>query len=495
MKKHGRVSGDSFIELLRPLGIISAFCVSAIWAVGIYGAYDIGLVGALLSVLIFCAGYGVMALWARIRHIVREQDNGGYEASGRHFKLGSALLPIIVGGLISLWVRSLAARLEYLYAINTVGASYDPDSILPYFVMALFLFFWIYGTVLWFIPTERLFSQRFAMISVIATFMGFAYSLMIGGSNTLTGVCFICYILTTAVGLNQRSLTRSYRGTVMMLVSTRARLYNIRLVCIFGAAVLILALAGWVVVVGVITLVRALLFIFVNAEVSSGTTNGLDAPSSTDSGSLFSMYVFGAHEAKDSVNYYLFCMFAIMAISALIMFIFRRKGEMRRLIETIKTLIHRFIDFIFSPISANMNYFIANMQRESDENCTFDDDEERLISDPKIGNAKRYERARRTKRDFLAGLKAERTEADRLCYAYAVYVSQMREVPQLIKRSDTARELYRKVHRKRIGGDVDMSDVTYAFERAKYSGDIDSAEARAATEKLCRVVLRNIGNE
>lgn len=494
MKKRDRVSGASFTELLRPLGIISAFCVSAIWAVGIYGAYGAGTLGLFLSAVVFCAGYASMALWARLRHISRESDGGGYEASENHFSLAAAALPILLGGAISLLVRNIAARLEYLYAMNTIGASYDPDSILPYFVMVLFLFFWIFGTVLWSTPTERLFSQRFAMISVAVTFVGFAYSLMIGGSNTLTGICFMCYILTTAVGLNQTSLTRSYRGTVMALVSTRARLYNIRLVLIFCAAVLLLSLAGDIAVVGVVTLVRALLFIYVNAEVSSGTTNGLDVPSSTDSGSLFSMYVFGAHEAKDSVNYYLFCVFAVVAIASLVMFIFRRKGEMRRFIDAAKALILKIIDFIFSPISASMTYFRANLRRETDENCTFEDDEERLVSDPKIGDTRKYERARRTKRDFLAGLKAERTEADRLCYAYAVYVSQMREIPQLIKRSDTARELGRKVHRKRIGGDTDMTDVIYAFERAKYSGDIDPAEARAATEKLCRAVIRNVGD-
>lgn len=496
MKKRDRISEASFIERLRPLGVLSLFFVASVWTVGIYVAYGVGFLGWLTGAAVFGVGYGVMALWARITHRTREEDgDSGYESGGRHFSLGAAAVPLALAVVAGLFVRSFAARMEYLYAMNTVGAYYDPDSVLPYFVMALFLFLWIFGTVLWFIPTERLFSHRTATISVAVAFIGFCYSYMVGEGSAAAGLCFIGYIFTTAVGLNQRSLTRSYRGTVMALVSTRARLYNIRLVCIFCAAVLLMSFAGWVVVVGIGTIARATLYIMVHAEVSSGGTDGLDPPSATDGASLFNMYVFGAHEADDTANYYAFCIFAVIAVLALIVFVFRRARDVRRLIEAVKALCLRLIDFIFSPITANLPFFVANMRRESDDNCTFEDDEERLTSDPKIGHGKKYERARRTKRDFLAGLKAERTEADRLCYAYAVYVSQMREIPQLIKRSDTARELSKKVRHSRAGGDADMIDVTHAFERAKYSGDIDPAEARAATDKLCRVVLRNIGEE
>ena len=176
---------------------------------------------------------------------------------------------------------------------------------------------------------------------------------------------------------------------------------------------------------------------------------------------------------------------------ALIIFLLRRQTEIKRLIGAVRRLLLRLIDFIFAPISGSMVYFMSNMRRE-EEDASFIDEEERLRSDPAIGMGRRAERQRMNWRDFMSGLNAQDGDAARLCYAYSVFASQVRAIPQFAKMSDTARELRGRISRRRMYSDCEMADITAAFERAKYSGDVDSAEAREATEKLCRIIRRNM---
>lgn len=489
--KRKKDPGGGYAAFYRFLSVSAMFFVVSVGTTGLYHELGIEAAGLLINLALIGTGYGLMSLFARITRFRRRSDSRGYESDGGYFSPKHAAAPIAVIFLIGLVIRAATAHLEYEYAMSTPGVAYDPDSLLSLTVMIFCVAMMTGGTVLWFVPYERLVSQRTAVISFAVMFICFAFWGSAGGAGAMAGICLIGYVLSASLALNQNSLMRSYRGTVMAFISPRARRYNMRLALVFCAAVLLLSLGGWVIAVGLSTIVKAILYVVVNSKTAPSDGDELGVPDAVDRGMLFNMYVFGAKKADDSVNYRIFIFFSVISVLGLIIFLLRRQTEIKRLIDAVKRAVLRLIDFIFAPISDSMVYFRSNMRRE-DTDASFTDEEERLVSDPRIGEARRTERRRSGWRDFMAGLRAEETDAARLCYAYAVFASQLRAVPQFAKKSDTARELRGRISRRRLYTDDDIAAITSAFERAKYSGDIDPAEARAATEKLCRIIRRNM---
>lgn len=489
--KRKKDPGGGYAAFYRALSLAAVYFAVSVCTSGIYHAYGAEVPGLLANLVLLGAGYAAMSLTARLMRLKRKSDSRGYESDGGYFSARYAVLPVALAVVIGFVVRALAAKAEYLYAMNTPGVAYDPDSLLPITVMLFCTAMMTGGIMLWFVPYERLVSQRTVVICITALFIGFAFWTYGGSGCAVSGLCLIGFCISEALSLNQNSLTRTYRGTVMAFISPRARRYNMRLALAFCAFVLILSLGGWVITVGLATIAKAILYLIVNSKTAPGDDLIPDGSDPVDRGMLFNMYVFGAKEADDSVNYRIFVVFSVVSVLALIVFLARRQADMRRLIEAVKRGILSFIDFIFSPISDSMTYFKSNLRRE-DDNASFTDEEEKLISDPKIGEERNIARRRSGWRDFSAGLRAQKDDRARLCYAYAVYASQLHAIPQFAKKSDTARELHGKVRRRRICTDDDIAGITAAFERAKYSGDIDPAEARMATEKLCRIIRRSM---
>lgn len=488
-RKSKKAPGSGYAAFYRFLCIAAIYFVVSVCTSGLYRGLGMALPGLVINAVLLGAGYGLMSLWATITRFRRHRDSGGYESDGGYFSARHSVLPIVLIIVIGFVVRAAAAHFEYEYAMNTPGVAYDPDSILPFVVMIFAVSMMTGGVVLWFVPYERLVSQRTAVISLMAMFIAFVFWEYTGSS--VSGVCLVGYCVAMALALNQNSLTRTYRGTVKAFISPRARSYNMRLALIFCATVLLFSLGGWIVTVGLATIGKAILYIIVNSKTSSGNADDVDVPDPIDSGAAFNLYVFGAKRADDSVNYRIFIVFSVISVVALIIFLLRRQTEIKRLIGAVRRLLLRLIDFIFAPISGSMVYFMANMRRE-EEDASFIDEEERLRSDPAIGMGRRAERQRMNWRDFMSGLNSQNGDAARLCYAYSVFASQVRAIPQFAKSSDTARELRGRIFRRRMYSDSEMADITAAFERAKYSGDVDSAEAREATEKLCRIIRRNM---
>lgn len=487
--KPKKAPGSGYAAFYRFLCIAAIYFVVSVCTSGLYRGLGMVLPGLVINAVLLGAGYGIMSLWAAVTRFRRHRDSGGYESDGGYFSARHSVLPIALIVVIGFVVRAAAAHFEYEYAMNTPGVAYDPDSILPFVVMIFAVAMMAGGVVLWFVPYERLVSQRTAVISLTAMFIAFVFWEYTG--SAVSSACLVGYCVAMALALNQNSLTRTYRGTVKAFISPRARSYNMRLALIFCAAVLLLSLGGWVVAVGLATIGKAILYIIVNSKTSSGNVGDLDVPDPVDRGAAFNFYVFGAKRADDSVNYRIFIVFSVISVVALIIFLLRRQTEIKRLIGAVRRLLLRLIDFIFAPISGSMVYFMSNMRRE-EEDASFIDEEERLRSDPAIGMGRRAERQRMNWRDFMSGLNAQDGDAARLCYAYSVFASQVRAIPQFAKMSDTARELRGRIFRRRMYSDCEMADITAAFERAKYSGDVDSAEAREATEKLCRIIRRNM---
>ena len=322
-RKSKKAPGSGYAAFYRFLCIAAIYFVVSVCTSGLYRGLGMALPGLVINAVLLGAGYGLMSLWATITRFRRHRDSGGYESDGGYFSARHSVLPIVLIIVIGFVVRAAAAHFEYEYAMNTPGVAYDPDSILPFVVMIFAVAMMTGGVILWFVPYERLVSQRTAVISLAAMFIAFVFWEYTG--STASGVCLVGYCVAMALALNQNSLTRTYRGTVKAFISPRARSYNMRLALIFCATVLLFSLGGWIVTVGLATIGKAIIYIIVNSKTSSGNVDDFDVPDPIDSGAAFNFYVFGAKRADDSVNYRIFIVFSVISVVALIIFLLRRQ--------------------------------------------------------------------------------------------------------------------------------------------------------------------------
>ncbi len=481
-------SEKKYVRLYRMFSIASLYFVLSVCTSGIYNSVNAGFAGLLLNALLLSVGYFIMALWAKIIRLDRKSDSRGYESDGEYFSLGRALVPLIIIIVLGFFIMKLTSWAEYEYAMNTPGAYYEPDSLLPFFLMLFCTVIMAGGAVLWFVPYERLVSQRTSVACVCIMFIAFAFYGYLGGAGAMSGICLIGYTLSAALALNQNSLTKTYHGTVTAFLTPRARRYNMLLALSFTACVLVLMLGGYMIAVGLATAGKAILYIIVHSKSASSDIS-YSPDNNEESVSLFNMFVFGAKEANDTVNYWIFVFFAITVTVTLIIFLLRRQTEIRRLLESLKNLLLRLVDLIFSPVSGSMTYFIANMREDA---VNYVDTEEKLSQNASVGGSGKPIKQHASYRDFLAGLRAAGDENARLRYAYSVFVRQLYAVPQFAKKSDTPRQLRGKLSRRRLCSDEEIAEITAAYEKAQYSSGADAHEASAATEKLCRMIRRNM---
>ena len=494
MMKSKRSSRDPalrYARLCRFFGVSAIYFVIVVCTSGIFREMGAGALGLVVDAVLLAAGYFLMALWAKLTHFERRSDSRGYESDGGYFVLRKMILPIAVIIIAGFAIKGITARAEYEYAMSTPGVAYEPNSLYPFAVMLFCIAVMTGGAVLWFVPQERLVSQRTVACCIFAMFIPFVFYAYLGGAGVFCGVGLIGYTFATALALNQNSLTMTYRGTVMEFISPRARRYNMRLALFFCACVMVMTLGGWAVAVGLATLGKALLYIIVHSESSASDDPLYDTPEqSAERTELFNLYVFGAKEADDTVNYYIFIVFAIACVVSLIIFLCRNEAGVKRFLRAVRNAVLRLIDMIFSPVADSMVYFRANMREES---ASYIDTEEKLHSSPHIGGSSGHAGSRRSEwREFNAALGALKDENEKLRYAYSVFALQMQAMPQFAKKNDTPRELRGRLRRRGLYSDEDMAGITAAFEKAEYSGGANASEAREATAKLCRIIRRNM---
>lgn len=324
MMKSKRSSRDPalrYARLCRFFGVSAIYFVIVVCTSGIFREMGAGALGLVVDAVLLAAGYFLMALWAKLTHFERRSDSRGYESDGGYFVLRKMILPIAVIIIAGFAIKGITARAEYEYAMSTPGVAYEPNSLYPFAVMLFCIAVMTGGAVLWFVSQERLVSQRTVACCIFAMFIPFVFYAYLGGAGVFCGVGLIGYTFATALALNQNSLTMTYRGTVMEFISPRARRYNMRLALFFCACVMVMTLGGWAVAVGLATLGKALLYIIVHSESSASDDPLYDTPEqSAERTELFNLYVFGAKEADDTVNYYIFIVFAIAASYRLLSF-------------------------------------------------------------------------------------------------------------------------------------------------------------------------------
>ena len=182
-KRSSRDPALRYARLCRFFGVSAIYFVIVVCTSGIFREMGAGALGLVVDAVLLAAGYFLMALWAKLTHFERRSDSRGYESDGGYFVFRKMILPIAVIIIAGFAIKGITARAEYEYAMSTPGVAYEPDSLYPYAVMLFCIAVMTGGAVLWFVPQERLVSQRTVACCIFAMFIPFVFYAYLGGAG------------------------------------------------------------------------------------------------------------------------------------------------------------------------------------------------------------------------------------------------------------------------------------------------------------------------
>ena len=465
----------SYSRLSRVLSTGSLFTLVASFVAAATSAYGVtvSLTATVASVILLLIGYGLQLLLFKATRHRRPDEQKSYESTVRYFVFAKAL-PVVALALVCGAATSI-----------TCTDAFVPGSLFPLMLGALVALPIIIGAVVCFYPNHRLVSMKTLITSVPLFCIVFFITAGSRGAYVVSSVCLALHALCTLVTLNQTNMTKTYIGTITSVASTRDKLYNVRLVAI----ALLLTLLGAVLVYTVLNGVRTMflmvlaLFLFRNHGDASDTTAPTQSREELDA--AISRFLYGESTPSHSVNFYFFIVFVILALTLLILLAVTWLRSGRSIVQTVRAIISRIIEFFSNLFSRGPKF-----ESEARIISSYVDSEQRLSYD----NRKR-ENTTDDLRAFMRRLESIRDSRGRLEFSYATFVSLLNRVPVNIKRSDTPRQI-----RKRLAASTpvltqeDVDAVTRCYESVAYSAEPASdAECQAATSTLVAAIRRILG--
>ena len=437
---HG-LSFLAVISVLSPLMMLFFFFLigdSVLWSV-------------FLSALFFLSGYGMQVLYAKMAGAYRYRNR--YESgtgSGRRFTVAASAGPVAVSLLLSFFASCL---FEYLFRLRYEAGltdAYNLDSPLPFLgAVGMFLAL-LSGIVLWFYPPERLASVRVVVTAVVLFFIA---GLFFGGSTLIVGslvVFSVCMVLI----LNQSHISRSFRGSVVCVLTGEARLYNTKLTLLFLGSMLLVAFGLAVVFGGLWSVLRGALYVFLynvlRAEESKEVQQYYDAELAAGE---FRRAVYGGSAFLEIASYIVLALMAVL----LLWMITRKQNVVKTLLERIRRWIEDVI--AFWTMAGEM------FKLEKPEILNYKD-ERKKIQRAAVRDYHEMAENTDTYANYTSRLEKLPTMDEKIGYAYRmlIRVCRSRNIP--IKLSDTPREAKAKIHRADI---ADVDSITDVLELVKYA--------------------------
>lgn len=447
----------------------------------------IAFVSAPIMMLI---GYWLQAGWCRVIKRERVESSRSYEQENSFYSFKSAIPVAVVSVLIAMICSRIADDVLRREALK-IGQFYDEGTAVPTLVGLIAAALVMIGSFVWFFPYDRLLTGGACFAGLAVSMVAFV---IFGNvSPVMTGICIGVFAVCVLIGVNQYNIGRTYHGTVVAFLNLRSRGYNM-LLCLCILAVFFVLLGGiYVIVVGL----RTLGLLCIAAILSSSSASEGDIRDEEEIREItgnVSEYVYGTSTPSESLNYWLFILFIILAVAALVYILVRRTDTVKRIISKLKDWILALFDMLFRPV-------IDNISGGGDVFCNYVDVEVKL-RDAQIREYREAERGRLTWRDFLSGLRSCSDQKAEYIYAYDVFVSELRKMPLFIKRSDTPREISARlrVNRKYQGSENDKSSdrralidrITAEYERLKYASGEPDAETGKIFDELCGLIRESL---
>ncbi len=450
-----------------------------------------------VTILLVFLGYGMQSLYALFlgkRSATDSLSTGDVHTFNR-FHRTHAIVPItlalVISGLLFWFAYTVLPEylyevyLEQLYNRNTmVVLLLGENSLLPYLVAILAFCTQLAGIVLWFYPPVRLVSISTIVWVLSIAFLEFLLFFYTGGTATqpygMAIVCFSMFLIAVCLILlyNQGNLEQSYRGSVVSYFEGEERKYNLFLVLILLAALVVLFGLTYVVLHGLWTVVTSILWFILYRILFAGAADG----SSKQYEYIAMAEAHGKKLRENSDGYYVGLFIGIAAIAAIVV-IAVKTGWLKRIWK-------QFYQWLWETFGAFLQKRnpVGHPEPEDYRHQNYVDEKRRtqnaFIRDYSL-MAERID----DYREFTAALSRLPDASAQLCFAYAVLVRMYEKGNVNLKRSDTPREVQYKVLRAVSGEEI--KPITAAFEKIRYEeGEVPLEEAAAILASMCEIIHR-----
>ena len=448
-----------------------------------------------LAVLSVFAGYGLQ--WGFASLTGKTVSSDGYDDPTRgvlgHFSIAYAAVPILVSLALSAGVFFLYNFILFRMFENGVslpnGQLIHYTMLYPLLAAVLVLAAAVCGCVVWFYPVERLTSIYLLMGACVLFFLeSVALSVTARATQASSGafvsvnlgVPFAIFFLCVLVIYNQSNLQKKYRGSVVSVITTSERLYNLFLVFLLTLVFAVTVGVVFILLKGLSIIGRMLLFIIL-FRLFHGEEGG---------GELGKNYeYYDSDEASNMMrrnvmspeNQYIVAVFFLTILAAGLIVLAWRTG----LLKKFWIWLREFIDTVLIGIGI----FKISIDPNEDDVAYNYKDEKRKIQKAGIRDLESLAADTDSYRLFMTRLSRLKTYDEQLCFAYAVLLKLYKQMNIPLKHSDTPREVEKKVFRAL--SEAEISKITADFESIRYAEhEPEDAEAAAILSNICGAVKR-----
>lgn len=391
----------------------------------------------------------------------------------------SLILAIVAGFLFNSVMQSLCEAGIVVYTTGIYGI-----------LMGTIIFASaVSGSAIWFYPLERLANVYILLASAAIFFIEFALALVTGqpGSNTLTilGVVFAVYLICMMIIFNQNSLQQKYRGSVVSVMTSSARMYNLFLVFMLFLCLLAVFAVCYVMISGLYLLGKIIL-VFVMYKFFYGVTNPeseypeyayLEGDEAAD--------LFMKNAMMDQGDRILLSYFFVGSLTLAAIIVGLRTGVLQKAFRAAKIWL---IDF-FTTMFIGAGIFKISFDPNEDNPLYNYKDEKKRLQTADIRDFEGLADSTDTYKLFLQRLGKLKTYDEQLCYAYVMLIRMYKNMNIPLKLSDTPREVEKKVSRTLTPEEI--KQITKDFESIRYAEVQKSdTEAAAILNNLCSTIKR-----
>lgn len=437
-----------------------------------------------LSVVCILVGYFLQSLYAIIAGKKRLSGTYAYEDNSSKFRSSQAVLPIIIAVAIAVITRYIV---EKMYR-ESAGSYYDEYSPVPYVAAVVVFLLILSGIAMWFYSPIRLASLKVFLPATAIMLIEYAFSFFVGGTfGNVFALCAIIFFTCAVILMNQVYIQRTFKGSVVSVITPQARFYNIWLAILLILFAFLLFLFIYVIFTGISILLKiALFFILGNIlrETPDGTSQYYDSYDSSEIAGEFMSMVFGQKGTQSAQTQFIFAVFVVIVIAFILFLILRKKISLKKIYAAFHAWIQNIIAFF--AVAYDFNRIKPNKK-----NINYKDEEEKLQDKYISSNYERKMNAM-TYRDFQHQMAKLKTYDEKIGYAYKTLLQMYQKMNLKLKSSDTPRETKVKIQNGMQSPEI--GDITEAIELVKYAelelDKTDSAKAEQVLSTMCNTIKK-----
>ncbi len=446
-KRVGTAAIDPICKLIASVGILAMVLIASYT---LLSPLQVGALAIIIPIGAYTLGYVMQGIVLLLAHHKPPSDYS-YEGTQKFFIRGYAIIPLFVSLIFAALMQNV--YYEYFLVLMHKGllAQFDSYSLQPYACAVATFLCSAAGIVVQFFPYGRLMSMR-VMVTCIG--IGILGTFFTSGSP-IVGILFAVYAACTVILMNQSYIMRSYKSLVVTKISTSARMYSLRIMLL---CIVLSILGGIIVFIALNGLYRVLLFllyltVFTIVKDSSQTQQ-------TTSQAVNDI-VFEGDKIGELTNKMSLVGFILMAVFAILFFIFGKNASFKGIIDTIVRWFEEFVAL-----------FMGSREHVREPELNFKDEVETLN---KVKASRMQTALARsgslTLREFNSEMSALKTDSERLSYSYIVMIRLLNTLNPSLRASDTPRELSEKIGATMNFPEID--GITDLIERMKYAKELD----------------------